>query len=164
MSTTFVKSGKGQVEPNYLQGQAGKHTFAQLPAATAITELENGMFVKYDMENEEINYTGDGEWLMVFNEVKLYGEREFYADFSMKTSQFADGKMYPRCMRVFPMDTYTTNMIKDDDYSVGDELQVGSDGILEVPTTATAGAMTWKIVKIYNLADAKPAVKLQRIV
>ena len=64
--------GFGQVEPNHLSAQRTGQIYAQLPAASAITTLENGQFAKYDYATGEVNYTGAGEWMLVFNEVKLY--------------------------------------------------------------------------------------------
>jgi hypothetical protein len=68
--------GYGQVEPNHLSAQATKEVYAQLPADKEINILENGQFVKYDYANGVVNFTGAGEWMLVFNEIKLY--RDFY--------------------------------------------------------------------------------------
>jgi hypothetical protein len=80
---SFVKRGYSQVEPNHLSAQRTGQIYAQLPAAADINILENGQFVKYDYANGEVNFTGDGEWMMVFNEVKLYEDRQQYEDFAM---------------------------------------------------------------------------------
>ena len=74
----FVDRGYGQVEPNHLSAQRTGQIYAQLPAAADIEMLENGQFVKYDYLNEEVNFTGEGEWMLVFNEVKVY--RDFLGD------------------------------------------------------------------------------------
>ena len=74
----FVERGYGQVEPNHLSAQRTGQIYAQLPAAADIEMLENGQFVKYDYVNEEVNFTGAGEWMLVFNEVKVY--RDFLGD------------------------------------------------------------------------------------
>ena len=74
----FVERGYGQVEPNHLSAQRTGQIYAQLPAAADIDMLENGQFVKYDYANEEVNFTGAGEWMLVFNEVKVY--RDFLGD------------------------------------------------------------------------------------
>lgn len=79
----FVTRGYGQVEPQHLSAQRTGQIYAQLPANKDITVLENGQFVKYDYANKEVNFTGKGEWMMVFNEVKLYRDREQYEDFAM---------------------------------------------------------------------------------
>ena len=75
--------GYGQVEPNHLSAQATKEVYAQLPAQKDIEVLENGQFAKYDYENEVVDFTGPGEWLLVFNEIKLYRDHQVDAEFAM---------------------------------------------------------------------------------
>ena len=75
MAITIERDGYGQVEPNHLSAPRDGGVYAQLPAAEDIEVLENGMFVKYDYANGECNFTGDGAWMLVFNEEKLYDER-----------------------------------------------------------------------------------------
>ena len=65
------RKGYGQVEPNHLSGIVTGQIYAQLPANKDINILENGQFVKYDYRNEEVNFTGKGEWMLVFNEIKI---------------------------------------------------------------------------------------------
>lgn len=79
----YVQYGYGQVEPNHLSAQVTGEIYAQLPAAATINKLENGQFAKYDYENEEVNFTGDGEWLLVYNEVKVYNDHMMDCDFAM---------------------------------------------------------------------------------
>lgn len=69
---SYVEYGYGQVEPNHLANQATKQTYGQLPAAANINVLENGQFAKYDYANGVVNFTGKGEWMLVYNEIKLY--------------------------------------------------------------------------------------------
>lgn len=77
---SYVEYGYGQVEPNHLSAQKTGEIYAQLPAASTIKVLEQGQFVKYDYskrdsENNtvgEVNFTGNGEWMLVYNEIKLY--------------------------------------------------------------------------------------------
>lgn len=74
----YVEFGYGQVEPNHLSAQRTGQIYAQLPANPEINMLEQGQFVKYDYAaNEngigEVNFEGEGEWMLVFNEIKLYG-------------------------------------------------------------------------------------------
>lgn len=77
--------GYGQVEPNHLSAQRTAQIYAQLPCEDKIEVLENGQFVKYDYANKEVNLTGKGEWMLVFNEIKLYDDRkQMYRDFAMK--------------------------------------------------------------------------------
>ena len=85
---TYVEHGYGQVEPNHLSAQRTAQIYAQLPADASYEVLENGQFVKYDYANGVVNKTGKGEWMLVFNEVKLYRDHEGYDDFAMKKSDY----------------------------------------------------------------------------
>lgn len=140
MALTIARKGFGQVEPNHLSAQRTAQIYAQLPAhikdsadaANTIDILENGQFVKYDYANGEVNFTGAGEWMMVFNEVKLYDDkwREHYKDYAMIRSNFVPapnnawdanatvpaktasvGEMVPRVIKINIGDIYTTNCI-----------------------------------------------------
>ena len=79
----FVKYGYGQVEPNHLSAQRTAQIYAQLPAAADIDVLENGQFVKYNYKDGVVDYAGAGEWMLVFNEVKVYRDHESDRDFAM---------------------------------------------------------------------------------
>ena len=90
---SYVEFGYGQVEPNHLSAQRTAQIYAQLPAAPSIKILEQGQFVKYDYAANgngigEVNFTGAGEWMMVFNEIKLYrnhpdGSKQWDCEFAM---------------------------------------------------------------------------------
>lgn len=75
--------GYGQVEPNHLSAQATKEVYAQLPAKKDIKILENGQFVKYNYADEVVDFDGPGEWMLVFNEIKLYRDHQVDAEFAM---------------------------------------------------------------------------------
>lgn len=75
--------GYGQVEPNHIASQASKEVYAQLPAAADIKVLEQGQFAKYDYLNGEVNFTGAGEWMLVYNEIKLYRDHQDDCEFAM---------------------------------------------------------------------------------
>ena len=79
----YVEYGYGQVEPNHLSAQRNGQIYAQLPADPAIDQLEQGQFVKYDYRNGLVNFTGAGEWMLVFNEIKLYRDNQFDCEFAM---------------------------------------------------------------------------------
>ena len=84
----FVEYGFGQVEPNHLSAQRTAQVYAQLPANKDIQILEQGQFVKYDYATHtngigEVNFTGAGEWMLVFNEIKLYREGQLDCEFAM---------------------------------------------------------------------------------
>lgn len=196
--------GFGQVEPNHLSAQRTGQIYAQLPAhvkkttgdsvatADTISILENGQFVKYDYAHKEVNYSGKGEWMLVFNEVKLYDDRfrESYKDFAMIAENYVpagaaishdgvgpfDGQMYPRVFKTNVGDIYTTNTlekgntsgkveIETEELAVGDLLQPNATGYLAKATGEldTLTGMVWQVVKVYTLADGQEAVKIMRI-
>jgi hypothetical protein len=82
-AASYVEYGYGQVEPNHLSAQRTAQVYAQLPAAASIEKLEQGQFVKYDYANGEVNFTGAGEWMLVYNEIKLYREHQLDCEFAM---------------------------------------------------------------------------------
>lgn len=89
----YVEFGYGQVEPNHLSAQRTGQIYAQLPANKDINVLEQGQFVKYDYAANgngigEVNFTGEGEWMLVYNEIKLYrnhpdGSKQWDCEFAM---------------------------------------------------------------------------------
>ena len=79
----YVEMGFGQVEPNHLSAQRTAQIYAQLPAASDIDVLEQGQFVKYDYAAGLVNFTGAGEWMLVYNEIKLYREHQLDCEFAM---------------------------------------------------------------------------------
>jgi hypothetical protein len=80
---TFVERGYGQVEPNHLSAQRNGQIYAQLPVEANIALLENGQFVKYNYKDGVVDFSGDGEWMLVFNEIKVYREGQSEQDFAM---------------------------------------------------------------------------------
>ena len=85
-NANFVEYGYGQVEPNHLSAQRNGQIYAQLPAAASINVLEQGQFVKYDYaapNGGEVNFTGRGEWMLVYNEIKLYRDHQRDCEFAM---------------------------------------------------------------------------------
>ena len=162
----LVKQGFGQLEPNHLSAQRNGQIYAQLPCDTSIEVLQNAQFVKYDYANGKVNYTGEGEWMLVYNEVKLYDPRHSYKDFALQKKNCVDGEMVPRVMKTMVGDIFTTNLVdpkgKSGALAVGDKLVVGTTGILEYSAAPGAG-MVWQVAKVYTMADGQPAVKIQRI-
>lgn len=173
------RTGFGQVEPNHLSAQRTSQIYAQLPANKDLAILENGQFVKYDYANKEVNLTGKGEFMLVLNEVKLYDEnRESYKDFAMISKNYLGGEMVPRLFKTNVGDIYTTNCVggantsRDAEYAgielvAGDLLKVdAATGYLVKETAELADStetMLWEVVKVYNMADLQPAVKIMRV-
>lgn len=167
--------GFGQVEPNHLSAQRNGKIYAQLPADTTLGALENGRFVKYDYAKGKIDLVGEGEWMLVFNEVKLYDDmqRESYKDFALESKNYVGGELYPRVFKTDIGDIYTTNCLKAagtkgvelvmEDLAVEDKLVVNAQGFLEKSESPAAGAMVWQVVKRYTLPDGQEGVKVQRI-
>ena len=89
----YVEFGYGQVEPNHLSAQRTAQIYAQLPADPSIEILEQGQFVKYDYAANDngiglVDFTGAGEWMLVYNEIKLYrnlpdGSKQWDCEFAM---------------------------------------------------------------------------------
>lgn len=182
MATTIKRKGYGQVEPNHLSAQYTGQIYAQLPAmggnghATPIAQLENGQFLKYNYQAGCASLDGDGEYMLVFNEVKLYDEKhQGYKDFVMKDTEQIDGKIYPRLLKTNVGDIFTTNTFAaagtgyDAEVATGITLTVGDKLAVNAATGFLAAAgqsptgPVFQVVKEYTLADGQPAVKLQRI-
>ena len=156
--------GYGQVEPNHLSAQRTAQIYAQLPCEDSIEVLENGQFVKYDYANKEVNLTGKGEWMLVFNEIKLYDDRkQMYRDFAMKKEECVNGEIVPRVFKTNIGDIYTTNMVDSSvDIKEGDLLKVNDEGILTTGGSLSDD-MCWEVAMVYTLADGQPAIKIMRV-
>ena len=164
----LVKEGFGQLEPNHLSAQRNGQIYAQLPCESSIEVLQNAQFVKYDYANGKVNYTGEGEWMLVYNEVKLYDPRHSYKDFALQKKNCVDGEMVPRVMKTMVGDIFTTNLVdngsKGSALAVKDKLTVAEGtGILTYDASPEATDMVWQVAKVYTMADGQPAVKIQRI-
>ena len=85
---SYVEYGYGQVEPNHLSAQRTAQIYAQLPADSKIDVLEQGQFVKYDYASGLVNFTGKGEWMLVYNETKLYRENQIDCEFAMRKDDY----------------------------------------------------------------------------
>ena len=110
-NASYVTYGYGQVEPNHLSAQRTGQIYAQLPAAANIDVLENGQFVKYDYANEEVNFDGKGEWMLVFNEIKLYREHQMDCEFAMRKGDYV--------ARIYSPVEFDTNFDKQSRYYGG---------------------------------------------
>ena len=155
MAVELQRIGYGQVERQHMAAPHNGQIYAQLPALDAsgnsITQLENGQFLKYDYAHGKATTSGDIEWFMVYNEEKLYDERrQNHKDFAMLAKDMSDGKIYPRLLRTFVGDIFTTNTFKgtkegsqnlvtvngDNDkitisaLAIGDYVIIGDDGWL----------------------------------
>jgi hypothetical protein len=171
---TIKRVGFGQVEPNHLSAQRNGQIYASLPCAKDIKVLENGQFVKYDYANNEVNFNGAGEWMLVMNEVKLYDDfwRESYKDFALQAENFNGGVMAPRVFKTMVGDIYTTNCLEGGNVSgkavftgteeidVEVELGINENGFL---STAVKTGPIFQVVKVYTMPDGQQGVKVMRI-
>lgn len=198
MAVEKKRKGFGQVEPNHLSARYTGQIYAQLPAkdseGNAIEQLENGQFLKYDYAAgcASNNKNSAGEWMLVFNEEKLYDERyPNHRYFAMKKDDFTDKLIYPRLLKTNVGDIFTTNTFRTAagstgrTVSTGDEVinlpeglvigatvVIGDDGWLELGTPED-GEIAFKVVPHftqigtsdvdYTLGDMQFAVKLQRV-
>ena len=171
---TIKRIGFGQVEPNHLSAQRNGQIYASLPCNKDIKVLENGQFVKYDYAKNEVNFTGEGEWMLVMNEVKLYDDawRESYKDFALQADNYNGGVMAPRVLKTMPGDIYTTNCLEagntsgkalytgTEEIEVGTELKINANGFLSVNGSSD---IVFQVVKVYTMPDGQQGVKVMRI-
>ena len=180
-----TRKGFGQVEPNHLSARYTGQIYAQLPAkdssGNAITQLENGQFLKYDYANARACNSNSvaGEWMLVFNEEKLYDERhQSHKDFVLKNTDFTDGLIYPRLLKINIGDIFTTNTFKSSgstpatvtkldgeitlpDIKVDDYVVISSDGWLTKWTasgneTAPTSGIVFKVVPHFSQSYNSP--------
>lgn len=186
-----TRIGYGQVEPNHLSGIIEGRIYAQLPAATITTangkktitpiaQLEQGQFAKYDYANNVVNFDGDGEFYLVYNEEKLYDERyQSHKDFALKNTDFTigdfhsgvgkteitldssttpvkvssdvDGKfIYPRLIGTNVGDIFTTNTIYAANTSNTATVTIGADTELVVGTYLQPSSSTGFLEVVKN--------------
>jgi len=174
---SITRKGFGQVEPNHLSAQRTGQIYAQLIADKNINIIENGQFMKYDYSNRKASLDGtvEGEWLLVYNEEKLYDPRkQEHKYFAQVKTDFVDGEIVPRLFKTNIGDIFTTNTLgantsdtattKAFTVKKDDLMQVGTNGYLEVVGQGvTPTAPVFKVVDITTLADKQDAVKLQRV-
>ena len=172
----FVKLGYGQLEPNHLSARRNGKTYAQLPAKADIQMLQNGQFVKYNYAAGVVDFEGEGPWMLVFNEPKVYEDRQTNADFAMKREDYAayvynaandampEGTvMVPRVMNTDAGDIMTINLVDEETLTKGDKLAPNAKGILDKASAGTATECVWQVAKVYTMPDGQPGVKLIRI-
>lgn len=151
-SVGMVKYGYGQVEGNKLSARYNGAIFAQLPVAKvdALKVLQNGMFVKYDYAKKQVNLTGPGEWMLVFNEVKVYDTGETDADFAMIADNYAAsvynatangsyGRVIPGVGTIMEYDNVTSMQDKE-------SKELNPYGMMNVKDASSAGYENYPMV------------------
>ena len=121
----FVEYGYGQVEPNLLSAQRTGQIYAQLPAVDTIDVLENGQFAKYNYADGVVDFAGEGEWMLVFNEVKVYRDYQRDCDFAMVKGNY-EARVY----------SPITGKVTDNEASVDWTSAVAAADPYEVDSTA----------------------------
>ena len=155
---SYVEFGYGQVEPNHLSAQRTGQIYAQLPAAPAIDILEQGQFVKYDYAANgngigEVNFTGAGEWMMVYNEIKLYrnhpdGTKQWDCEFAMIKDDY-QARIYSPYDYEVPEEEYHNGLYlngKDSDGNTG--MTISRTFTAEHPVRNEAGKTVFKSIMI----------------
>ena len=171
---TIKRIGFGQVEPNHLSAQRNGQIYASLPCNSEIKVLENGQFAKYDYANNEVNFTGAGEWMLVMNEVKVYDDKQTYRHFALQSKNYDGGVMTPRLFKTMPGDIYTTNTFGENNTNgdaelantitleKGNMLYVGANGFLTATKPESYEGPEFQVVMVYDLPDGQDAVKVMR--
>ena len=153
---SFVEYGYGQVEPNHLSAQRTGQIYAQLPAAADIDVLENGQFVKYDYLNETVNFSGAGEWMLVYNEIKLYREHQLDCEFAMVKDNY-NARVYSPMDGVKGTDWLKQsrhyNATRLDENGKAQDIITYVDG---VPVTGNTMDINGKTVNLIEDVTAKP--------
>ena len=121
----FVEYGYGQVEPNLLSAQRTGQIYAQLPAVDTIDVLENGQFAKYNYADGVVDFAGEGEWMLVFNEVKVNRDYQRDCDFAMVKGNYGALVYSP-----------ITGAVKDNEASVDWTSAVAAADPYEIDSTA----------------------------
>lgn len=165
----YVELGYGQVEPNHLSAQRTGQIYAQLPAASAIEKLENGQFAKYNYKDGVVDFSGAGEWMLVFNEPKVYHDYQRDCDFAMLKgdyaarvyspvdgSNFADVQVVDWTSAVTAADPYvidsTANPMKSRIYSKPKAMPAGTTMVPRLLKTNVGDIFTTNTVKEETLA------------
>ena len=160
----YVEMGYGQVEPNHLSAQRTAQIYAQLPADPAIEILEQGQFVKYDYAAGLVNFTGAGEWMLVYNEIKLYREHQLDCEFAMIKGNY-QARVYSPLDAAKPEDIYgPTRLLQgrnekwDGEKFVAAEQLLGPNGYV-APEDAADFSVASEVHDYYEMNDINdPAI------
>ena len=159
------KKGYGQVEPNHLSAQRTGQIYAQSPAHNDIKELENGAFVRLMTDSNTWGIDGTSEWMLVYNEVKLYdNQRQGYKDFVVRKDESVGGVIVPRVFKTNIGDIFTTNLAAQAD--VGAKLTPVEDELKGYAILGAAdgeSAMIFEVLKKTTMPDGQAAVKVIRV-
>lgn len=152
----FVEYGYGQVEPNHLSAQRTGQIYAQLPAVDTIEVLENGQFAKYNYADGVVDFAGEGEWMLVFNEVKVYRDYQRDCDFAMVKGNY-EARVYSPITGAVKENgaaiNWTSAVAAADPYEIDSTANPMQDKIFEGPAMMPAGStMVPRLLKT-NIGD-----------
>lgn len=152
----FVEYGYGQVEPNHLSAQRTGQIYAQLPAVDTIEVLENGQFAKYNYADGVVDFAGEGEWMLVFNEVKVYRDYQRDCDFAMVKGNY-EARVYSPITGAVKENgaaiDWTSAVAAADPYEIDSTANPMQDKIFEGPAMMPAGStMVPRLLKT-NIGD-----------
>lgn len=152
----FVEAGYGQVEPNHLSAQRTGQIYAQLPAVDTIDVLENGQFAKYNYADGVVDFAGEGEWMLVFNEVKVYRDYQRDCDFAMVKGNYEARVYSPITGAVKDNEAaidWTSAVAAADPYEIDSTANPMQDKIFEGPAMMPTGStMVPRLLKT-NVGD-----------
>ena len=152
----LVEYGYAQVEPNHLSAQRTGQIYAQLPAAADITILENGQFAKYDYVKGVVNFdtANTGEWMLVYNEVKVYRDYERDCDFAMLSTNYGAYVYSPitgNMTSVQPVD-WTSAVAAADPYTIDSTDAPMGTKVFDGPKMMNGSVMVPRLLKT-NIGD-----------
>ena len=151
----FVEYGYGQVEPNLLSAQRTGQIYAQLPAVDTIEVLENGQFAKYNYADGVVDFAGEGEWMLVFNEVKVYHDYQRDCDFAMVKGNYGALVYSPITGAAKDNEAsvdWTSAVAAADPYEVDSTANPMQDKIFEGPAMMGEKTMVPRLLKT-NIGD-----------
>lgn len=153
-----VAFGYGQVEPNHLSAQRNGQIYAQLPANPEINILEQGQFVKYDYAANdngigEVNFKGKGEWMLVYNEIKLYrnhldGTKQWDCEFAMIKDDY-QARVYSPYDYEVPEQEYQTKFLNGKDQDGNTEITV--ERLVELNRDGKTVTINDQMIKVEDL-------------
>ena len=165
----YVEFGYGQVEPNHLSAQRTGQIYAQLPADQNIKMLEQGQFVKYDYAANGndvglVNFTGEGEWMLVYNEIKLYrnhpdGSKQWDCEFVMLKDDYQARIYSPYDSDNAELEYKDWHRLNGKDEKGNTSMTVDQYVTLDVEgQTVTIGGSRYAITEVNKTVEVSPAV------
>ena len=152
----LVKEGFGQLEPNHLSAQRNGQLYAQLPCEASIEVLQNAQFAKYDYAKGVVNFdtTNTGEWMLVYNEVKVYRDYERDCDFAMLKTNYGAYVYSPitgNMTSVQPVD-WTSAVAAADPYTIDSTATPMGTKVFDGPKMMNGSVMVPRLLKT-NIGD-----------